>query len=51
MRIVPAWTVAVFTLVCLGVMYSSFTWVLDGQRKSVLQPYLMPEPVAARALP
>jgi type VI secretion system protein ImpK len=51
MRIVPAWTVAVFTLVCLGVMYSSFAWVLDVQRKSVLQPYLMPEPVAARALP
>ncbi|EJK99044.1 type VI secretion protein TssL2 [Pseudomonas fluorescens Q2-87] len=50
-RIVPAWTVAIFTLVCLGMMYSSFAWVLDDQRKSVLQPYLMPELVTAPAIP
>lgn len=50
-RIVPAWTVAVFTLVCLGVMYSSFAWVLDEQRESVLQPYQPLEPITAQPLP
>src|SRR5690606_35188385 len=38
-RIVPWWMVALFTLVCLGVMYSGFAWVLSEQRSTVLQPY------------
>lgn len=38
-RIVPWWTVALFTLVSLAVMYSGFAWVLAQQRESVLQPY------------
>lgn len=50
-RIVPAWAVVVFTLVCLGVMYSSFAWVLDEQRQSVLQPYQPLEPISAQPQP
>lgn len=38
-RIVPWWMVGLFTLVCLGVMYSGFAWVLSEQRAAVLQPY------------
>ncbi len=38
-RIVPWWMVALFTLVCLVVMYSGFAWVLGEQRDTVLQPY------------
>ncbi|KAF1019748.1 MAG: hypothetical protein GAK37_03659 [Pseudomonas sp.] len=38
-RIVPAWMVVLFTVVCLVVMYSGFAWVLGEQRDTVLQPY------------
>ena len=38
-RIVPWWMVTLFTLACLGVMYSGFAWVLSEQRSTVLQPY------------
>ncbi len=38
-RIVPWWMVALFTLMCLGVIYGGFAWVLGEQRESVLQPY------------
>ena len=38
-RIVPAWMVVLFTVVCLAVMYSGFAWVLGEQRETVLQPY------------
>jgi len=38
-RIVPWWMVALFTLVCLGVIYGGFAWVLGEQREAVLQPY------------
>ncbi|MFJ4143266.1 type IVB secretion system protein IcmH/DotU [Pseudomonas sp. NPDC089734] len=38
-RIVPWWMVALFTFVCLVVMYSGFAWVLGEQRETVLQPY------------
>lgn len=38
-RIVPWWMAALFTLACLGVMYSGFAWVLSEQRSTVLQPY------------
>lgn len=50
-RIVPAWIVALFTLACLGMMYSSFAWVLAEHRKTVLHPYQSPEPVTAQPLP
>ncbi|GBL59597.1 type IVB secretion system protein IcmH/DotU [Pseudomonas sp. R3.Fl] len=45
-RIVPWWLVALFTLVCLGVIYSGFAWVLGEQRESVLQPYQQLDPAA-----
>lgn len=38
-RIVPAWMVVLFTVVCLMVMYSGFGWVLREHRDTVLQPY------------
>ncbi|UCO98902.1 type IVB secretion system protein IcmH/DotU [Metapseudomonas lalkuanensis] len=46
-RIAPWWLVALFTLICLVVMYSGFAWVLGQQRETVLQPYqpLASEPV------
>jgi type VI secretion system protein ImpK len=52
-RIVPAWMVVLFTLVCLGVMYSGFAWVLGEQRQTVLQPYqqLDPAPVQPKPQP
>lgn len=50
-RIVPVWTVALFTLACLGVMYSSFAWVLSEYRDSVLQAYQPLEPATAQPLP
>lgn len=46
-RIVPAWMVALFTVVCLVVMYSGFAWVLSEQRDTVLQPYQPIDPAAA----
>lgn len=45
-RIVPWWMVALFTVVCLGVMYSGFAWVLGEQRDNVLQPYQQLDPAA-----
>jgi type VI secretion system protein ImpK len=45
-RIVPAWMVALFTVVCLVVMYSGFAWVLNEQRDTVLQPYQPIDPAA-----
>ena len=45
-RIVPAWMVALFTVICLVVMYSGFAWVLNEQRDTVLQPYLPIDPAA-----
>ncbi|WP_053148728.1 type IVB secretion system protein IcmH/DotU [Pseudomonas sp. Pf153] len=50
-RIVPAWTVAIITLVCLAVMYSSFAWVLGEHRESVLQRYQPLESATAQPLP
>ncbi|WHS60255.1 type IVB secretion system protein IcmH/DotU [Pseudomonas sp. G2-4] len=47
-RIVPAWTVVLFTLICLGVMYTGFVWVLGEQRQSVLQPYQPLESITAQ---
>lgn len=46
-RVVPAWMVVLFTVVCLAVMYSGFAWVLSEQRDTVLQPYQPIDPAAA----
>ncbi|ROM56913.1 hypothetical protein BK649_01635 [Pseudomonas canadensis] len=46
-RIVPAWMVVLFTVICLVVMYSGFAWVLSEQRDIVLQPYQPIDPAAA----
>ncbi|MCQ4288332.1 type IVB secretion system protein IcmH/DotU [Pseudomonas stutzeri] len=43
-RIVPWWLVALFTLVCLGMLYAGFAWVLGEQRDTVLQPYQPVDP-------
>jgi len=43
-RIVPWWLVALFTLVCLGMLYAGFAWVLGEQRDSVLLPYQSVDP-------
>ncbi|KRW61203.1 type IVB secretion system protein IcmH/DotU [Pseudomonas sp. TTU2014-080ASC] len=45
-RIVPWWLVALFTLICLVVMYSGFAWVLGEQRETILQPYEQLAPTA-----
>ena len=37
---VPAWTVALCTVACLGVLYVGFAWALGAQRDRALQPYL-----------
>lgn len=50
-RIVPAWMVVLFTVVCLVVVYSGFAWVLGEQRDTVLQPYQSLEPVAVPPQP
>lgn len=49
-RIVPAWMVVLFTMVCLVVMYCGFAWVLSEQRDTVLQPYQPIDPAAAAPL-
>lgn len=50
-RIMPAWMVVVFTVVCLAVMYSGFAWVLSEQRDTVLQPYQPFDPTAVQPQP
>lgn len=47
-RIVPAWMLLLFTVVCLVVMYSGFAWVLGEERDNVLQPYQSFDPDAVR---
>jgi type VI secretion system protein ImpK len=49
-RIVPWWLVALFTLVCLVVMYSGFAWVLGEQRETILQPYEQLDPAAGQIM-
>lgn len=49
-RIVPAWMVVLFTVVCLVVMYSGFAWVLSEQRDTVLKPYQSIDPAAVAAV-
>ena len=43
-RIVPWWMVALFTLICLGMLYAGFAWVLGEQRDTVLLPYQPVDP-------
>ncbi len=43
-RIVPWWIVTLFTLICLGMLYAGFAWVLGEQRDTVLQPYQPVDP-------
>ena len=43
-RIVPWWMLALFTLICLGMLYAGFAWVLGEQRDTVLQPYQPVDP-------
>lgn len=50
-RIVPAWMVVLFTVVCLVLLYSGFAWVLGEQRETVLQPYQPLDPAAVQPLP
>lgn len=50
-RIVPVWMVALFTAVCLVVMYSGFAWVLGEQRDTVLQPFHQQDPAVAQTQP
>lgn len=38
-RIVPLWLVTLFTLICLGVIYGVFNWMLTEQRGTALQPF------------
>ncbi|WXL25711.1 type IVB secretion system protein IcmH/DotU [Ectopseudomonas mendocina] len=49
-RIVPWWLVALFTLVCLIVMYSGFAWVLGEQRETILQPFEQLDPTAGHTM-
>ncbi|CEA01549.1 putative outer membrane protein [Pseudomonas saudimassiliensis] len=39
-RIIPGWLVALSTVICLAVMYGGFSWVLNEQRASILQPWV-----------
>lgn len=51
LRVVPLGWLALFTLICLAVMYGAFAWVLQEQRESVLRPYLPIESVTHRPQP
>lgn len=47
-RAAPWWAVGLFTLVCLGIIYGGFNWVLNEQRNTVLQHF---QPSAATSAP
>ncbi|PCC98719.1 type IVB secretion system protein IcmH/DotU [Halopseudomonas pelagia] len=38
-RIVPLWLVTLFTLICLGVIFGVFNWMLTEQRDAALKPF------------
>lgn len=46
-RIVPAWIVVLFTVVCLVAMYTGYDWMLSEQRYTVLQAYQPIDPAAS----
>ncbi len=39
-RIVPLWLVTLFTLICLGVIFGVFNWMLTEQRDAALKPFI-----------
>lgn len=38
-RIVPWWLISLFTLICLGVIYGVFTWMLNEERAGAIAPF------------
>jgi len=38
-RIVPWWLITLFTLICLGVIYGVFTWMLNEERAGAMAPF------------
>lgn len=38
-RIVPWWLITLFTLICLGVIYGVFSWMLNEERASAMTPF------------
>ncbi|GGC89928.1 type IVB secretion system protein IcmH/DotU [Halopseudomonas salina] len=38
-RIVPWWLITLFTLICLGVIYGVFTWMLNEERAGAIAPF------------
>ncbi|WP_022963057.1 type IVB secretion system protein IcmH/DotU [Halopseudomonas pelagia] len=50
-RIVPLWLVSLFTLICLGVIYGVFNWMLTEQRGAALQPFVMAEILSPEPAP
>lgn len=38
-RIVPWWLISLFTLICLGVIYGVFTWMLNEERGGAIAPF------------
>ncbi|MFN3580130.1 MAG: type IVB secretion system protein IcmH/DotU [Pseudomonas sp.] len=44
-RIVPLWLVTLFTLICLGVIFGVFNWMLGEQRGHALQPFVQTETI------
>ncbi len=38
-RIIPWWLITLFTLICLGVIYGVFTWMLNEERASAIAPF------------
>ena len=45
-RAAPWWAVALFTLLCLTIMYSGFSWVLKEQRLHVMHEFETSSPAA-----
>ncbi|MDX9687904.1 type IVB secretion system protein IcmH/DotU [Halopseudomonas formosensis] len=45
-RAAPWWAVTLFTLLCLGVIYGGFSWVLREQRQHVLQEFVQGSPAS-----
>lgn len=50
-RIVPLWLVSLFTLICLGVIYGVFNWMLSEQRSAALHPFALAESLSPEPAP
>lgn len=46
-RIVPWWLITLFTLICLGVIYGVFSWMLNEERTHAVAPFEQVLPNAA----